>query len=158
MVNNQMVYRQVNTLKGHELTIVQMRFSHDGKYLLSASRDRSWKLYFRRQKDLNDNLEPAQFEMIRSLATKNSYHTRIIWSCDWSHDDKYFATASRDKRLCVWPGKLDTDESSDTKLDSDPKPIESNSKSYLELNDSITACSFAPSLASNGKEYENLCI
>ena len=29
-------------------------------------------------------------------------HARIVWSCAFSHDDRYFATGSRDKRVRVW--------------------------------------------------------
>lgn len=103
-----------------------MKFSNSGKHLLSVSRDRSWKLF---QKKNEDN----HFEFIRGISSKNPYHTRIIWSCDWSHDDKYFVTVSRDKQACVWYGENSPSEEN--------SPIGNN----LELNESITACSFAPS-------------
>jgi WD40 repeat protein len=34
------------------------------------------------------------------LVAKNKAHSRIIWDCSWSHDDKLFATGSRDKTVC----------------------------------------------------------
>lgn len=36
-------------------------------------------------------------------------HTRIIWGITWSHDDAFFATASREKlkSVKVWKGTMD---------------------------------------------------
>ena len=36
-------------------------------------------------------------------------HTRIIWGISWSHDDAFYATASREKlkSVKVWKGKGD---------------------------------------------------
>jgi elongator complex protein 2 len=130
--NNTKSYRQLCLLSGHELTIVQLAFSNNGDYLLSVSRDRSWKLY----KKTGDS-----YELYRGLSTKNSYHTRIIWSCSWSFDDKYFVTTSRDKRACIWNGEADA-------LNSNEKPL----NDAFELSESVTACSIAPRLINNNKE------
>ena len=142
LTNGQKLYKQYATLSGHELTIVQMKFSYSGKYLLSVSRDRSWKLFARKLQQLEPNNNelssslPPKFELIRAIQSKNSYHTRIIWSCDWSHNDKFFVTTSRDKRACVWAAE-----------DTEAKPV----GAFLELSDSITACAFASEFTSDQK-------
>jgi elongator complex protein 2 len=139
MCNDQLSYRQANVLTAHDLTIVQLKFSNDGNYLLSVSRDRSLKLFHRSDKDGG----VVDFKLIKSINTKNPYHTRIIWSCDWSHDDKYFVTTSRDKRACIWSVDSSVNTTNFT-------PIKQKSdKFYLELDDSITACSFGPNLINN---------
>lgn len=120
-----------------------MKFSNNGQYLLSVSRDRSWKLYKRKTESNNNELEKPQFNLFRFINSKNVYHTRIIWSCDWSHDDKYFVTTSRDKRVCVWNGDINETQSAEE------KPIISNNSTFIELESSVTACSFAPCLISN---------
>jgi elongator complex protein 2 len=144
--SNQKSFKQVGTLKGHDLTVVQIKFSNNSKYLLSVSRDRSWKLYrqtFEQENNANSNL----YELVRGIDTKNEYHTRIIWSCDWSHDDKYFITTSRDKRACIWHGSIDAQAEESNEIYS--KPIFYKNEKYLELQDSITACSFAPDFTTN---------
>lgn len=42
-------WTQLATLSGASLTVTQLAFSHDGQYLLSVSRDRTWTLYKRTQ-------------------------------------------------------------------------------------------------------------
>ena len=44
-------WNQICTLEGHTLTVTQMAFSHDGNYLLTVSRDRTWMLYRRTNED-----------------------------------------------------------------------------------------------------------
>ena len=39
------------------------------------------------------------FSLAASLDPKSRHHSRIIWSCSWSHDDRCFVTASRDKKV-----------------------------------------------------------
>ena len=133
-------YKQFASLKGHELTITQMKFSNDSKYLLSVSRDRSWKLYKRTQEAAVAE-EAISYELTRSIQSKNAFHTRIIWSCDWSHDDKYFVTTSRDKRVCIWTG--DSDEAQQQMQEELPVTMKNGSR-FLELSNSVTASSFAP--------------
>ena len=43
----------------------------------------------------------VSFTLIGKLDKASKAHSRIIWACTWSHDDCCFATASRDKRVCL---------------------------------------------------------
>lgn len=76
---------------GHALTIVQMAFSPNDKYLLTVSRDRTlcvWNM--------------SDYSLYFKTDKKTSIHARIIWACDWSSDSKYFVTVGRDKKCVVW--------------------------------------------------------
>lgn len=78
-----------DVLEGHALSVTRVRFSPDGQFLLTASRDRSWRL-FRRD-------GPAFVPFAGERA-----HARIVWDCAWSPSEPLFATASRDKTVKVW--------------------------------------------------------
>ena len=58
-------------------------------------------------------------------------------------------TTSRDKRVCIWHGSLD--EQTDETVDTHSKPIKHKNMAFLEMEDSVTACSFAPDFTTNGK-------
>ncbi|KAH7908505.1 WD40-repeat-containing domain protein [Hygrophoropsis aurantiaca] len=78
-----------SVLAGHTLTVTRIAFSPDDRYILSVSRDRTWRLF---EKGDNGYLPIA--------ADKS--HGRIIWDCAWSHEGDIFATASRDKTVKIW--------------------------------------------------------
>lgn len=73
--------------------------------------------------------------MEASSDNQKGIHERIIWCCAWSHDDKFFATGSRDGRVAVWS--------------SEKVKQESSPKNYKHVNtielpqDSVTAVAFA---------------
>lgn len=76
-------------LEGHTLSVTRVRFSPSDEYLLTSSRDRSWRLFRR----AGSRYEPYAGERA---------HARIVWDCAWSVDGRTFATASRDKTVKVW--------------------------------------------------------
>ncbi|XP_024873152.1 probable elongator complex protein 2 [Temnothorax curvispinosus] len=112
---------QVQKLVYHQLTVTQMEFSPDDKYLLSVSRDRRWSLF---------KTTDAHYELIAASSKKDNPHSRIIWCCAWTRDSNYFATGSRDGKIAIWP--INTIE------DITPKMI-------IDVqNQSVTALCFAP--------------
>lgn len=79
-----------------------MSFSNSDNYLLSSGRDRQFSLFKRVEGQSNFTLVHKQPKA----------HDRIIWSCDWSMDDKYFITGSRDKTCKLWTIDENTDKAS----------------------------------------------
>ncbi|XP_065746253.1 elongator complex protein 2 isoform X4 [Phocoena phocoena] len=129
-------WKQVQNLIFHSLTVTQMAFSPDDKFLLAVSRDRTWSLW-KRQDTVSPELDPV-FSLFAFTNKITAVHSRIIWSCDWSPDGKYFFTGSRDKKVVVW-GECD---SSDDSTEHSIGPC----SSVLDVGGAVTAVSVCPVL------------
>ncbi|CAI7677925.1 unnamed protein product [Penicillium manginii] len=85
------------SLTAHSLTIYDLSFSDDDKYLLSVGRDRQWAVFERSEQD------PTLFT---NLASNPKGHSRMILGAAWapktSTSDYIFATAGRDKSVKIW--------------------------------------------------------
>ncbi|ORX89886.1 WD40 repeat-like protein [Basidiobolus meristosporus CBS 931.73] len=114
-------------LASHVLTVTKVKFSWNDKYLLSVSRDRCWTLFEKTE----DEEEP--FVQV----AKDKPHARIIWDCSWSHDDRIFATASRDKTVKFWS------------VNSTPEGTSVTLAGSIKLTESVTAIDFVPSTVDN---------
>uniref|UniRef100_A0A8C7ZVF3 Elongator complex protein 2 n=1 Tax=Oryzias sinensis TaxID=183150 RepID=A0A8C7ZVF3_9TELE len=132
-------WRQLQMLPYHTLTVTQMAFSPDAQLLLAVSRDRTWSLWRRSQ----ESTEPP-FSLYAHTGKETAMHTRIIWSCDWSPDSKYFVTSSRDKRVIVW-GPCRRDGSEEMVPPADIRPC----STILDVGNSATAVAFCPELCSD---------
>ncbi|CAH9062156.1 unnamed protein product [Cuscuta epithymum] len=87
-------WKSVDRLHSHSLTVTQMEFSHDDKYLLSVSRDRHFSVFSIKHTVSDDTAY--------QLVTKQEAHKRIIWACSWNPYRHEFATGSRDKTVKIW--------------------------------------------------------
>lgn len=132
-------WREVAALKGHSLSITRVRFSLDGNWILTVSRDRSWRLY-RLAPTSDTSSEEVQFV---DFASKEGAHARILWDATWSLDSRTFATASRDKSVKVWriaSSKLLAAPSKEAKDDEEEK-VELMA-TVSRLPDAVTALAF----------------
>ncbi|KAM3928945.1 elongator complex protein 2 [Leptodactylus fuscus] len=136
-------WKQIQSLSFHNLTVTQMAFSPDDKFLLAVSRDRNWSLW-RKQEEIPTESVP-QFILYANTDKSTSVHTRIIWSCDWTPDSKFFVTGSRDKKVIVWGDCQVTDPMGD----SNSAPVKPCS-TLLDTEDSVTAVSVNQAIASQG--------
>ncbi|KAI1731775.1 elongator complex protein 2 [Ditylenchus destructor] len=119
-------WHKTDSLSGHQLTVTQIAFSPDDQFLLSVSRDRTWALY------KCSSESSTNFTLFIKTDKHSSGHSRIIWTCSWTHDSLFFATGSRDKVLNIWS----TSSIEDGKV---------HKKDSYEAPDSITAVDFAHS-------------
>ncbi|CAH9108913.1 unnamed protein product [Cuscuta europaea] len=87
-------WKSVGRLHSHSLTVTQMEFSHDDKYLLSVSRDRHFSIFSIKHTVSDDTAY--------QLVSKQEAHKRIIWACAWNPYGHEFATGSRDKTVKIW--------------------------------------------------------
>ena len=132
--------------------MTQISFSPCGKYLLSGSRDRTWHLF--EASDAEDASEGKFFKLIANTDKKTSVHQRLIWSCCWSHDSRFFATGSRDKKIVIWSKKANLNAASINSETSDLGEYAMACSSPLLLESPVTALTFAKSfLPSTNKKY-----
>ncbi|KAJ2485141.1 Elongator subunit elp2 [Coemansia sp. RSA 2320] len=125
-------------LMAHSLTVTRMRFSPPAsaggpadRHLLSVSRDRSWALHERTPPaGLDDDVFDAPTGPYRLIRHQVKAHARIIWDAAWSPDARFFATASRDKTVKLWPCPQGPDDSA--------APV------VLSFPDAVTAIDFLP--------------
>ena len=99
-------------LAGHALTITRIVFSPDGQFILSCSRDRTWRLFRKKEGQLgafspDPLVDSCPGSLIRPSAAYEPVaaekpHARIIWDCAFGPDSSYFVTAARDKQFKVW--------------------------------------------------------
>ncbi|CAH2000531.1 unnamed protein product [Acanthoscelides obtectus] len=123
-------WQLLQKLMSHTLTVVQLQFSPDSQSLLSVSRDRRWSLFAKNEEE--------KFELVATTDKKTGIHTRIIWTCAWTHDSKYFATGSRDGKVVTWTRRIGKEKTSVL------GECESVGDLLVFKNDSVTAVAFAP--------------
>ncbi|KAJ6120213.1 Elongator complex protein 2 [Penicillium sp. IBT 18751x] len=84
------------SLAAHTLTIADLSFSDDDRYLLSVGRDRQWAVFVRSVQD------PTTFI---KYASNPKGHSRMILGAAWAPStatQPVFATAGRDKSVKIW--------------------------------------------------------
>ncbi|CAO1613491.1 unnamed protein product [Parajaminaea phylloscopi] len=92
-------WKQVCILSGHNLSITRIRFSPDGRWVLTTSRDRTWILF---SLGLTTDGKWTNKPLLSGLPPSKDLHTRIVWDGAWADDGLHFATASRDRSVKVW--------------------------------------------------------
>jgi elongator complex protein 2 len=83
------------SLTAHSLTITDLSFSADDRYLLSVGRDRQWAIFQRSDSDLTT---------FANLTSNPKGHSRMILGAAWAPatTEPVFATAGRDKSVKIW--------------------------------------------------------
>ncbi|XP_060681447.1 elongator complex protein 2 [Hemiscyllium ocellatum] len=130
-------WKQILTLPFHNLTVTQLAFSPDDRFLLAVSRDRTWSLW--KHHEVAEADSGPFFSLFAHTDKKTSIHSRIIWTCDWTFDSKYFVTGSRDKKVIVW-GNVALARRTEGSSQSIIRPC----SSVLDVGDAATAVSFSP--------------
>ncbi|KAM6135431.1 elongator complex protein 2 isoform 2-T2 [Pterocles gutturalis] len=125
-------WKKLQSLSFHNLTVTQLAFSPNDNFLLAVSRDRNWSLWGKQ-----DSSESGPVFSCCAYTDKNTaVHSRIIWSCDWMPDSKYFITGSRDKKVIIW-GQCNLSVTAEGNMLDSIKPC----STVLDAGDSVTAVS-----------------
>lgn len=84
------IYPKNRTLKGHEGSVLCVEFTHDGKTLVSSSRDDTIKIWDVASGELKQTLKP---------------HAADVYSVVFSRDGSLMASGSIDTKIILWDAK-----------------------------------------------------
>lgn len=144
---NTMTWKQFQKLKSHQLTVTQLKFSPNNQHLLSVSRDRRWSLFENQLTGNTSATDPVcDYKLIAATDKKNGIHSRIIWTCDWSHNNEYFGTGSREGKVVAWH-RTETDTKSTLGFYGAVDTFD------FAKTDSVTAMAFAKHFMNENKDY-----
>lgn len=96
-------------LIGHTKSVDSAQFSHDGKYIVTASKDRTAKVWLAPSNRNQGDNTPENL----LLGTLEG-HKNIVLGAQFSPDNKYIVTASYDKTAKVWRAPSNSDEGENT--------------------------------------------
>jgi elongator complex protein 2 len=104
-------------LRAHSLTVTNLQWSPDARYLLSVSRDRTWSAFER--------------DGVEFTGTTSKGHSRMILGCSWAPVEagRIFATAGRDKSVKLW--QQNNEQAFEL-------------KDTIQLEEAVTAVAFLP--------------
>lgn len=84
----------VRELAGHESSIQDIKFNHSGKFMATASKDKTVRLW---------NLENLKEQPI-----KLADHPNWVWSITFSPDDEQLLAGTQEQIIKSWPTKVET--------------------------------------------------
>ncbi|KAK6426508.1 Elongator subunit elp2 [Oleoguttula sp. CCFEE 5521] len=151
-IYNSDTWREVKPpLEAHSLTVTDLSFSADGKWLLSVGRDRQWVLWRYNVSSVADPLAIGVFVKVKADVKG---HARMILSCAWAPSrgksgsdqaEQYvFATASRDKSVKIWR----LQPSSPSAKDFEASETEVTLLHTLKATSAVTAVAFSATTCS----------
>eukprot|EP00850_Spirogloea_muscicola_P024029 SM000426S15716 [mRNA] locus=s426:4903:8745:+ [translate_table: standard] len=135
-------WRVVGKLAGHTLTVTQIEFSWDDRFILCVSRDRQLSI-FQAATESGGVEQPEQANMDRSpyvLLDQVAAHKRIVWTGSWAPASYMFATGSRDKLVKIW--EIATSE--------DGSPVIRHLMTLPVFRSSVTAAAWSSCCFSDG--------
>ncbi|KAL4524822.1 hypothetical protein Ndes2526A_g06926 [Nannochloris sp. 'desiccata'] len=89
-------------LEAHSLTVTQLAFSPNGKFLASASRDRTLAIFSSNSSSSSPDAAESDDTIEFSLVSHLKAHARIVWGIGWAPNSRLLATASRDGTAKIW--------------------------------------------------------
>lgn len=84
----------IRELSGHESSIQEIKFNHSGKFMATASRDKTVRLW---------NLENLKEQPIKLYD-----HPNWVWSIAFSPDDEQLLAGTQEQIIKSWPTRIET--------------------------------------------------
>lgn len=92
----------IRNLSGHQGGVNCVRFTHDGTYCMSASSDRTVKLWNPHKPDSEKSQMPNTLEQATCVYTFSGVHGYAVLDLTISEDKGRFASAGEDKTCFLW--------------------------------------------------------